>query len=79
MLRRATDPDDADGAFMDGYVMGRLTERAESGDSPDMSAVRDGHDEYVDACYQWSGGDDEAFDEPDDTHSSADDDMSDDW
>lgn len=27
VLRRATDPDDPDGAFMDGYVAGRLTER----------------------------------------------------
>lgn len=27
VLRRATDPDDPDGAFMDGYVAGRYTER----------------------------------------------------
>ena len=34
VLRRATDPNDPDGAFMDGYVSGRLTERWSTPDPP---------------------------------------------
>jgi len=75
VLRRATDTEDADGAFMDGYVMGRLTERAENADAPAAASVRDGHAENVDTSYGWSGADEpyEGFDD------SSHDDMSDDW
>lgn len=40
-LRRATDMNDPNGTFMDGYVAGRLTERAEIGDAPTGRPDRD--------------------------------------
>lgn len=79
VLRRATDMNDPDGTFMDGYVAGRLTERAEARDEMDALAARQAHDE-LDTSYRWSGSDDETWeDADDDMHDTADDDLSDDW
>ncbi|WP_380166883.1 hypothetical protein [Jannaschia sp. R86511] len=72
VLRRATDMNDADGTFMDGYVAGRLTERAESRD--ELQAARDAEDGFG-TSQRWSHADDEAWDELD----PAEDDLSDDW
>lgn len=40
VARRALDPDDPDGAFMDGYVAGRYSERAENGLPPGAGVDR---------------------------------------
>lgn len=72
VLQRATDMNDPDGTFMDGYVAGRLTERAEARDELDAArGAQNGFD-----TSRWSRTDDEVWDESD---GSAEEDMSDDW
>lgn len=68
---------DPDGTFMDGYVAGRLTERAEARD--ELQAAREQSDE-LDTSYRWSGSDDAAWEGTEDFGDHASDgDMSDDW
>ncbi len=74
VLRRATDMNDPDGTFMDGYVAGRLSERAEARDDTDALAAQPAVDD-PDTSYRWSGSDDETWKDADDVVN----DMSDDW
>ncbi len=79
VLRRATDMNDPGGTFMDGYVAGRLTERAEVRTHSTEPAVQDDRDGFGDTARGWSGGD-MTWDELD-AAADADtfDDMTHDW
>lgn len=83
VARRATDMNDPDGTFMDGYVAGRLTERAEVREAVAQQRP------YVDALdsedEQFHGVDGDVVDHWDchddvhDLHTDAHDDAHDDW
>jgi hypothetical protein len=87
IARRAADPDDPDGAFMDGYVPGRYTERwlardrgdGSHGRSHESDRGRFSADDELDALDEnldGGPGRDNVWADPDD---SFHDDFSDDW